>query len=108
MSYAVSFTQAPSQRLTDRESNPYWIEIRRGNDLVSEVPQYEGFTQAVWIVRKAGRRLVWLLRPSQRSWRVVQFESEGGYRVPVPSRNQLVPTWDEAVQVAESWRGERA
>jgi hypothetical protein len=108
VSYLVSFSQAPSQRLVDRDGTPYWIEIRRGNDLVGDVPQYNGFKQALWLAGKALRRVAWQIAPSRRSWRVVLFDSQAGYRAPEPSRDQVTETWDEAVRLAESWRGERA
>jgi hypothetical protein len=108
VTFKVPFDQAPAQRLVDAEGRPYWIEIRRGNDLVTDMSITNGFTQAAWILRWSARRAAWALHLSARTWRVLEFSSKDGFKQFPAVRDQVTSSRYEAVALAESWRTVRA
>jgi hypothetical protein len=105
--FRVPFEQAPVQRLVDGDGRPYWIEIRRGNDLVKDWPMFNGFAEIAWLLSRLVRRAAWALDLTPRTWRVLEFDTRDGYKVFPPVRDQVVRTRQEAVDLAEAWRSER-
>lgn len=107
--FRVPFEQASAQRLTDRSGRPYWIEIRRGNDPVTDWSLFDGMTQALQMIRWSVGRAAWAIGAARRSWRVVEFGSDSrGYQVFPPTRQRVVATREDAVALAEAWRDEHS
>lgn len=107
VSYRVSFDQAEKQRLTDPSGAPFWIEISRGERPSTEIPMFNGFTQAAWSAQQAGRHLLWLLRPGEQPWKVELFLADDGHKNYPAEKLLVVPSRREAIDVAEQWRLER-
>jgi hypothetical protein len=107
-SFRVPFGQAPVQRLVDREGRPFRIEIRRGNDLLTEMPVTNAFILVPWLLSWSVRRAAWTLHLTQRTWRVLEFDTRDGHKVLPPARNQVVRTRQEGVNLAEAWRSDRS
>ena len=103
MTVRISFADAPSQRLTRQDGQPYWIVVHRGNDLRSDMPITRGVG---WMVSKALRYAAWHLRLTPRSWVVAEYGSRDGYQAFPPQREERVGTRTEANVLAENWRDE--